>query len=57
MDPQGRILLEQCGQALREVQGNAGTEPLGPAVGVYVGVMHMEFIQYMHGADLACTKA
>ena len=49
MDPQGRVLLEQSGLALQDAQGRSGlaTEP---ATGVYVGVMHMEFIQHLAGA-------
>ena len=48
MDPQGRILLEQCSLALRDAE--ARSEHLaGRETGVYVGVMHMEYIQYMTG--------
>lgn len=48
MDPQGRLLLEQCGLALADVAGRLG-EPVAPDAGVYVGVMHMEYIQYITG--------
>ena len=48
MDPQGRILLEQCSLALNDAE--ARTEhPAERETGVYVGVMHMEYIQYMTG--------
>ena len=48
MDPQGRILLEQCSLALNDAE--ARTErPAEQETGVYVGVMHMEYIQYMTG--------
>lgn len=51
MDPQGRLLLEQCGLALADASGRLG-EPVAPDAGVYVGVMHMEYIQYMTGKCL-----
>lgn len=46
MDPQSRFLLEQTGAALADAaSGAAGAAP--PNTGVYVGVMHIEFIQYL----------
>jgi hypothetical protein len=48
MDPQGRVLLEESGMALAHCTTQSG-EPMEPATGVYVGVMHMEYIQYMAG--------
>jgi acyl transferase domain-containing protein len=48
MDPQGRVLLETTAGALADAAaGAAGPAPA--ATGVYVGVMHMEYIQYMTG--------
>ena len=44
MDPQSRILLEQTSLAL----GAAGGQPAADT-GVYVGVMHMEYIQHITG--------
>ena len=49
MDPQGRILLEQTNLALADARGRLGAA-VGAQTGVYVGVMHMEYIQYMTGA-------
>lgn len=49
MDPQGRILLEQSGLALAHANARL-EEPVVAHTGVYVGVMHMEYIQYMTGA-------
>lgn len=46
MDPQGRILLEQTSLALDDASSRLGYET-ERATGVYVGVMHMEYIQYM----------
>ena len=51
MDPQGRLLLEQTGLALQDAKGRQGTDT-EPATGVYVGVMHMEFIQHLAGEPL-----
>ena len=48
MDPQGRILLEQSRLALTDAEIRV-EEPVGAEMGVYVGVMHMEYIQYMTG--------
>ena len=48
MDPQGRLLLEQSGLALADAGGRLG-ESVASDAGVYVGVMHMEYIQYMTG--------
>lgn len=48
MDPQGRLLLEQSGLALADAGGRLG-EAVASDAGVYVGVMHMEYIQYMIG--------
>jgi hypothetical protein len=50
MDPQGRILLEQTNLALADAGGRLGAA-VGAQTGVYVGVMHMEYIQYMTGAQ------
>lgn len=48
MDPQSRFLLEQTSSALADAAGStAGPAP--PNSGVYVGVMHIEFIQYLSG--------
>ena len=49
MDPQGRVLLEQAGLALGDAGARLGA-PVGAATGVYVGVMHMEYIQLLTGA-------
>lgn len=46
MDPQSRVLLEQTGAALADANSTAAAAT-GAATGVYVGVMHMEYIQYM----------
>lgn len=46
IDPQGRILLEQTHLALRDAESSTGA-PHPNNTGVYVGVMHMEFIQYL----------
>ena len=57
MDPQGRLLLEQSALSLRDANLRLKQE-LDPKTGVYVGVMHMEFIQYMNGEQhhlLACA--
>ena len=51
MDPQGRVLLEQAGLALHDATARTQTETQA-ATGVYVGVMHMEYIQYMAGAPI-----
>ena len=48
MDPQGRLLLEQTGLALQDARGRQGVDT-EPSTGVYVGVMHMEFIQHLAG--------
>ena len=48
MDPQGRILLEQTSAALADAGARLG-QPVGDRTGVYVGVMHMEYIQYLTG--------
>jgi Beta-ketoacyl synthase, N-terminal domain len=49
MDPQGRVLLETTAAALADAAAGA-TGRVPAATGVYVGVMHMEYIQYMTGA-------
>lgn len=55
MDPQGRVLLEESGMALAHCAAQSG-QPMEAATGVYVGVMHMEYIQYMAGTfPLNCT--
>jgi acyl transferase domain-containing protein len=51
MDPQGRLLLEQTGLALGDARARAAA-PVPSGAGVYVGVMHMEYIQFMDGASL-----
>lgn len=51
MDPQGRLLLEQSALSLRDASLRL-EQDLDPKTGVYVGVMHMEFIQYMNGERL-----
>ena len=48
MDPQGRILLEQSHTALLDTKYLRGHE-LEHEAGVYIGVMHMEYIQYLSG--------
>lgn len=53
MDPQGRILLEQSGLALAEAEPEKHFSSQESAVGVYVGVMHMEYIQFMSGNTVA----
>ena len=53
MDPQGRVLLETTAGALADAAAGA-TGPAPAATGVYVGVMHMEYIQYMTGACAFC---
>ena len=53
MDPQGRVLLEQAGLALADAGARLG-EPVGARTGVYVGVMHMEYIQLLTGAASHC---
>ena len=50
MDPQGRVLLETTASALADAAAGA-TGPAPAATGVYVGVMHMEYIQYMTGSS------
>lgn len=49
MDPQGRLLLEQSGLALSSSEPGRLFSSAVQAVGVYVGVMHMEYIQFMSG--------
>jgi acyl transferase domain-containing protein len=49
MDPQARILLQQSALALADAHSLLG-HPVEADAGVYVGVMHMEYIQYMTGA-------
>ncbi len=48
MDPQGRLLLEQSALGLRDANLRLQRD-MDANTGVYVGVMHMEFIQYMNG--------
>ena len=50
MDPQSRILLEQTSLALSA----AGSQPASNT-GVYVGVMHMEYIQHITGGSSSAT--
>ena len=52
MDPQGRLLLEQTGLALNDATA-LQEAPVASAAGVYVGVMHMEYIQFMDGVRCA----
>ena len=47
MDPQGRLLLEQTGLALADSEPDRLFSGSEAATGVYVGVMHMEYIQFM----------
>ena len=49
MDPQGRLLLEQSGLALASSEPDKSFSSTEQAVGVYIGVMHMEYIQFMSG--------
>ena len=51
MDPQGRLLLEQSATALRDANLRLDQD-MDANTGVYIGVMHMEFIQYMNGEHL-----
>ena len=51
MDPQGRVLLEQTGLVLADAGARLG-QPVDAKTGVYVGVMHMEYIQLLTGAAL-----
>ncbi len=53
MDPQGRLLLEQTGLALGDARARAAA-PVPPGAGVYVGVMHME---YMDGDNSWTVRA
>lgn len=55
MDPQGRLLLEQSALSLQDANLRL-QQDMDPKTGVYVGVMHMEFIQYMNG-ERACLHA
>ncbi|KAK9803996.1 hypothetical protein WJX72_011444 [[Myrmecia] bisecta] len=54
MDPQGRILLEQTCLALQDASARLD-QATEAATGVYVGVMHMEYIQYMTGLGVTVT--
>lgn len=49
MDPQGRLLLEQSGLALASSEAEKSFSSAEQVVGVYIGVMHMEYIQFMSG--------
>ena len=49
MDPQGRLLLEQSGLALASSEAGKSFSSAEAVVGVYIGVMHMEYIQFMSG--------
>ena len=49
MDPQGRLLLEQSGLALASSEPDKFFSSSEQAVGCYIGVMHMEYIQFMAG--------
>lgn len=51
MDPQSRILLEQTHQAMLDNNQRMGS-PVPAHTGVYVGVMHMEFLQYLSSLGL-----
>jgi acyl transferase domain-containing protein len=55
MDPQGRLLLEQAGLALGDSELERTFSSSEAAVGVYVGVMHMEYIQFMNGTSVDLT--
>lgn len=52
MDPQGRLLLEQSGLALASSEAEYSFSSAEQAMGVYIGVMHMEYIQFMSGIQL-----
>ena len=54
MDPQGRILLEQTHLALKDAEITTST-PCPTDTGVYVGVMHIEFIQYLAANGVKLT--
>lgn len=56
MDPQGRMLLEQTHLALQNAERGTGA-PIPNDTGVYVGVMHMEYIQYLAGNGARVTPA
>lgn len=56
MDPQGRILLEQTGLAFSDATPEKFFSSFEPAMGVYVGVMHMEYIQFMSGDPFLQVK-
>ena len=47
MDPQGRLLLEQTGLVIADSEPDRLFSGSEAATGVYVGVMHMEYIQFM----------
>ena len=57
MDPQGRILLEQTGLAIADSESDKLFTASQPAMGVYVGVMHMEYIQFMSGMCHSSTES
>lgn len=54
MDPQSRILLEQTHLAIADATLRVGS-PVPSDTGVYVGVMHMEFLQYLSSMGVAIT--
>jgi acyl transferase domain-containing protein/NADPH:quinone reductase-like Zn-dependent oxidoreductase/acyl carrier protein/NAD(P)-dependent dehydrogenase (short-subunit alcohol dehydrogenase family) len=56
MDPQGRMLLEQTHLALQNAEFSTKTT-IPNDTGVYVGVMHMEYIQYLAGNGARVTPA
>jgi len=57
MDPQGRILLEQTHLALQNAEFGSSETAIPTDTGVYVGVMHMEYIQYLAGNGARVTPA
>ena len=48
MDPQNRVLLEQCAVALADAAACAGDGMSGTKTGVYVGCMYQEYMQVQH---------
>ncbi|KFM27283.1 Erythronolide synthase, modules 1 and 2 [Auxenochlorella protothecoides] len=56
MDPQARILLEQTQEGLSQAAGRSAAS-LSLNCGVYVGVMHMEFLATLASAGLGVGPA
>lgn len=56
MDPQGRMLLEQTHLAFKNAEFSSKSA-IPTDTGVYVGVMHMEYIQYLAGNGARVTPA